>query len=132
MLDPSGGELEAPEVSNLPCLTLVDRAPIDAHSRLQDRFSERETLWNRASQAEKRQVDALSHSRNAIIILLVLAITFVTVENLTVHAILSYTLTLSSSRIQEANNPGVVMTLNVSGTTSGAIYGLAWNVTDPY
>jgi hypothetical protein len=88
-------------------------------------------LWNIASQAEKRQVDAVSHSRNAIIILLVLAITFVTVQNLTVHAILSYTLTLSSSRIQEANNPGVVMTLNVSGTTSGAIYGFAWNVTDP-
>jgi hypothetical protein len=76
-------------------------------------------------------VDAVSHSRNAIIILLVLAITFVTVQNLTVHAILSYTLTLSSSRIQEASNPGVVMTLNVSGTTSGAIYGFAWNVTDP-
>jgi len=55
MLDPLGGELEAPEVSNLPCLTLVDRAPIDAHSRLQDRFSKRETLWNMIGRAEKEK-----------------------------------------------------------------------------
>jgi hypothetical protein len=76
-------------------------------------------------------VDALSYSRNAVIIFLALAITFVAVQSPTVHAAPSYTLTLSSSRIQEANNPGEVMTLNVSGTTSGAIYGFAWNVTDP-
>ncbi|SRR5712692_1632274 len=83
------------------------------------------------SQAEKRQVDALSHSRNVVIIFLVLSITFVTMLSSPVHAAPSYTLALSSSRIQEANNPGELMTLNVSGTTSGAIYGFAWNVTDP-
>ncbi len=76
-------------------------------------------------------MDALSLSRNAVILFLVLAITFITVPNSTVHAAPSYTLTFSSSRIQEANNPGVMMTLNVSGTASGAFYGFSWNVTDP-
>ncbi|TMI27249.1 hypothetical protein E6H24_01415 [Candidatus Bathyarchaeota archaeon] len=51
----------------------------------------------------------------------------------TVHGAppLIYTLTLSTSRIQEVNSPGVTMTLNVSNTVSGSFYGFSWNVTDP-
>jgi hypothetical protein len=55
----------------------------------------------------------------------------VTVQTPSVHAALTYTLTTSTGRVQETNSPGVVMTLNVSGTTSGALYGFSWNVTDP-
>lgn len=57
----------------------------------------------------------------------------VTAQISTVHGAppLIYTLTLSTSRIQEANSPGVTMTLNVSNTVSGSFYGFSWNVTDP-
>ena len=57
----------------------------------------------------------------------------VTAQISTVHGAppLIYTLTLSTSRIQEANSPGVMMTLNVSNTVSGSFYGFSWNVTDP-
>jgi hypothetical protein len=44
---------------------------------------------------------------------------------------LTYTLTPPTSRIVEANSPGVLMTLNVSNTTPGSLYGFSWNVTDP-
>lgn len=51
---------------------------------------------------------------------------------LPVHAApLTYTLTLSTSRTQETNNPGVMMTLNINNTTPGQILGFSWNVTDP-
>jgi hypothetical protein len=57
---------------------------------------------------------------------------FATAQTSTVHAApLTYALTMSSSRIQETNNPGVVMTLNVSNTMSGSLYGFSWNITDP-
>ena len=57
----------------------------------------------------------------------------VTAQISTVHGAppLIYTLTLSTSRIQEVNSPGVTMTLNVSNTVSGSFYGFSWNVTDP-
>jgi hypothetical protein len=48
-----------------------------------------------------------------------------------VHAALTYTLTIPTSRTQEVNNPGVMMTLNVSNTMSGSLYGFSWNITDP-
>jgi len=44
---------------------------------------------------------------------------------------LTYVLTLSTSYIQEASTPGVLMTLNVSNTMSGSFYGFSFNVTDP-
>ncbi len=43
----------------------------------------------------------------------------------------AYTLTISTSRIQETNTPGVTLTLNVSGAVVGTIYTFRWNVTDP-
>ena len=80
-----------------------------------------------------RQVGALSHSRSAVILFSVLVVMSVTAQISTVHGAppLIYTLTLSTSRIQEANSPGVTMTLNVSNTVSGSFYGFSWNVTDP-
>jgi len=80
-----------------------------------------------------RQVGALSHSRSAVILFSVLVVMSVTAQISTVHGAppLIYTLTLSTSRIQEVNSPGVMMTLNVSNTVSGSFYGFSWNVTDP-
>ena len=48
-----------------------------------------------------------------------------------VHAALNYSLTLSAGRVQQANTPGVTMTLNITNTMSGQILGFSWNVTDP-
>jgi len=78
-------------------------------------------------------VGALSHSRSAVILFSVLVVMSVTAQISTVHGAppLIYTLTLSTSRIQEVNSPGVTMTLNVSNTVSGSFYGFSWNVTDP-
>ncbi len=85
------------------------------------------------SQKRDRQVGALSHSRSAVILFSVLVVMSVTAQISTVHGAppLIYTLTLSTSRIQEVNSPGVTMTLNVSNTVSGSFYGFSWNVTDP-
>src|SRR5437870_10736604 len=85
------------------------------------------------SQKRDRQVGALSHSRSAVILFSVLVVMSVTAQISTVHGAppLIYTLALSTSRIQEANMPGVTMTLNVSNTVSGSFYGFSWNVTDP-
>ncbi len=76
----------------------------------------------------------LSHSRSAVILFFALIIMSVTAQTSTVHAAappLTYTLTLSTSRIQEANTPGVMLTLNVSNTVPGTFYAYTWNVTDP-
>src|SRR6266571_7589566 len=87
------------------------------------------------SQKKERQVGALSHSRSAVILFSVLVIMSVVAQISTVHGPppppLTYTLALSTSRIQETNSPGVTMTLNVSNTVSGSFYGFSWNVTDP-
>jgi hypothetical protein len=47
------------------------------------------------------------------------------------HAVETYTLTLSTGRIQETNTPGVTLTLNVSSAVVGTFYAFRWNVTDP-
>src|SRR6266704_3386422 len=70
---------------------------------------------------ERDKWGALSHSRSAVILFSVLVIISVTAQTSTVHVApppLTYTLTLSTSRIQEANIPGVTMTLNVNNTVS--------------
>lgn len=62
-----------------------------------------------------------------------LAITTVFAQISTVQAppTLTYTLTQSTNRVQETNNPGVTLTLNVSNAAPGTLYGFLWNVTDP-
>src|SRR6266566_1586138 len=90
--------------------------------------------WGMTNQRKERQVGGLSHSRSAVILFSVLVIISITAQTSTVHGApppLTYTLALSTSRIQEANIPGVTMTLNVSNTMSGSFYGFSWNVTDP-
>lgn len=56
---------------------------------------------------------------------------FLASEVSTVHAVPTYTLSLSTSRILEANSPGVTLTLTVSNANAGTIYGFTWNITDP-
>ena len=75
----------------------------------------------------------LSHSRTAIIIFSLLVITTATyqISNVQAPATPTYTITQSTNRIQETNNPGVTLTLNVSNAAPGTLYGFLWNVTDP-
>lgn len=56
---------------------------------------------------------------------------FAQVSTVQAPGTLTYTLTQSVSRIQETNNPGVALTLNVSNANPGTLYGFVWNVTDP-
>jgi hypothetical protein len=91
--------------------------------------------WERDESAKKeRQMGTLSRSRGAVILFSIFVIMFLTTQTLTVHAAappLTYTLTLSTSRIQEVNTPGVTLTLNVNNTVPNTFYAYTWNVTDP-
>ena len=57
---------------------------------------------------------------------------FLTFQAFPVHALgESYKLTLSTSRIQETNGPGVTFVLNVTKATTGLDYKFTWVVIDP-
>lgn len=70
------------------------------------------------------------HRVGKIVLLSLLAILIVGTHISPAYAAETYTLTVSPSRIQEANTPGVALTLNVTNAVISTFYAFTWNVTD--
>ncbi len=72
----------------------------------------------------------LAHRRVQVVLLAAVAALFILPQLTPAHAE-SYTLVIVPSRAQETNNPGVTLSLRVTGANTGLSYAFEWVVRDP-
>ena len=89
-------------------------------------------MWAAQNEAKNERRVILSQLRRYVLLPLLATLLFVTLSSSSVHALNeSYTLTESTSRLQESSTARVLLALNVSNANTLTNYAFTWHVKDP-
>src|SRR6266567_1725152 len=89
-------------------------------------------MWAAQNEAKNERRVILSQLRRYVLLPLLATLLFVTLSSSSVHALNeTYTLTESTSRLQESSTARVLLALNVSNANTLTNYAFTWHVKDP-
>src|SRR6266567_701584 len=89
-------------------------------------------MWAAQNEAKNERRVILSQLRRYVLLPLLATLLFVTLSSSSVHALNeTYTLTESTSRLQESSTERVLLALNVSNANTLTNYAFTWHVKDP-